>query len=186
MNPGEPLHPDSAYRKLKTLLKHAELPLIRFHDLRHTFATMALENGMDVKTLSALIGHVSSEPTLNIYSRVTDTMREQAAVKIDREIGGTDAPMPKAKDEPRQPETSDIDEIFEPYEPKIRRSGTGCIFQINDHLWEGSFYPRLPDGKRKKFNVYAKTREECEKELAKMIEEKKKEIADLKKKAKTA
>ena len=47
-------------------------------------------------------------------------------------------------------------------------------------------FPRLPDGKRKKFNVYAKTREECESELAKMIEQKKKEIAKLKKKAKTA
>ena len=59
-------------------------------------------------------------------------------------------------------------------------------YQINDHLWEGSYFPRLPDGSRKKFNVYAKTREECEKELAKMIEAKKKEIAKLKKKAKTA
>ena len=124
--------------------------------------------------------------TLNIYSHVTDTMRAQAAVKIDREIGGTDAPMPEAKDEPRQPQTSEIEENFEPYTPKVRKSGTGCIYQINDHLWEGSFYPRLPDGKRKKFNVYAKTREECEKELAKMIEQKKKEIAKMKKKMKTA
>ena len=43
MNPSEPLHPDSAYKKLKTLLKHADLPLIRFHDLRHTFATHAMK-----------------------------------------------------------------------------------------------------------------------------------------------
>ena len=78
------------------------------------------------------------------------------------------------------------DYIFEPYVPKIRKSGTGCVYQINDHLWEGSYFPRLPDGSRKKFNVYAKTREECEAELAKMIEQKKKEIAALKKKAKTA
>ena len=53
-------------------------------------------------------------------------------------------------------------------------------------LWEGSFFPRLPDGKRKKFNVYAKTREECEKLLAEMIEKKKTEIAEMKKKAKKA
>ena len=113
-------------------------------------------------------------------------MKVQAAVKIDREIGGTDAQMPETKDEPRKLQTSEIEENFEPYTPKIRKSGTGCVYQINDSLWEGSFYPRLPDGSRKKFNVYAKTREECEKELAKMIEQKKKEIADLKKKAKTA
>ena len=117
---------------------------------------------------------------------LTDTMRAQASVKIDRKIGGTDAPMPEPTDEPPKAETSDVDEIFEPYTPKVRKSGTGCVYQINDHLWEGSFYPRLPDGKRKKFNVYAKTREECEEALAKMIIEKKAEIAEMKKKARTA
>ena len=66
---------------------------------------------------------------------------------------------------------------FEPVPRKIRKSGTGCLYQINDNLWEGSFFPRLPDGTRKKFNIYAKTREECEERLAKMIAEKKAEIA---------
>ena len=183
---GEPRNPTAITKRFRIMLERAHSKHVRFHDLRHTFATMALENGMDVKTLSAMIGHVSSETTLNIYSHVTDTMRAQAAVKIDREIGGTDAPMPEAKDEPRQPQTSEIEGNFEPWKPKVRKSGTGCVYQINDHLWEGSYFPRLPDGSRKKFNVYAKTREECEAELAKMIEQKKKEIAELKKKAKTA
>ena len=49
---------------------------------------MALENGMDVKTLSAMIGHISAETTLNIYSHITDNMRRQAAIRIDRGIGG--------------------------------------------------------------------------------------------------
>ena len=104
-------------------------------------------------------------------------MKVQAAVKIDREIGGTDAPMPELKEEPKKDETSDVDAIFEPYKPKIRKSGTGCIYQVNDNLWEGSFYPRMPSGKRKKFNVYAKTGEECEKALKEIITEKKSEIA---------
>ena len=60
------------------------------------------------------------------------------------------------------------------------------MHQVNDTLWEGSFFPRLPDGKRKKFNVYAKTRDECEKLLAEMIIKKKAEIAEMKKKAKKA
>jgi len=183
---GEPRNPTAITKRFRIMLERAHCKHVRFHDLRHTFATMALENGMDVKTLSAMIGHVSSETTLNIYSHVTDTMRAQAAVKIDREIGGTNAEMPEAKDEPRQPQTSEIKENFEPWKPKVRKSGTGCVYQINDHLWEGSYFPRLPDGSRKKFNVYAKTREECEAELAKMIEQKKKEISELKKKAKTA
>ena len=56
---------------------------------------MTLENGMVVKTLSAMMGHISAETTLNIYPHITDNMRRQAAVRIDRSIGGTDAPMPK-------------------------------------------------------------------------------------------
>ena len=78
---------------------------------------------------------------------------------------------------------------LERYTRRERRSaklGMGCVYQINDSLWEGSFYPRLADGSRKKFNVYAKTREECEEVLAKMIAEKKAEIAAEKKKMKTA
>ena len=69
---------------------------------------------------------------------------------------------------------------------KIRKSGTGCLYKINDNLWEGSFFPRLPNGKRKKFNVYAETREQCEVKLAEMIAEKKAEIAEIKKQAKNA
>ena len=178
---GEPRNPTALHHRFKLILKRAGCKNIRFHDLRHTFATMALENGMDVKTLSDMIGHISAETTLNIYSHITDTMREQAAVRIDRKIGGTDAPMPEARENRGEAQTSRVDEHFEPYTPKIRKSGTGCVYQVSDSLWEGSFYPRLPGGKRKKFNVYAKTREECEKKLAEMIAEKKAEIAETKK-----
>ena len=45
---------------------------------------------------------------------------------------------------------------IEPIERKIRKSGTGCVYQINENLWEGSFFPRLPNGTRKKFNIYGK------------------------------
>ena len=85
---------------------------------------------------------------------------------------------------PEQSTNTPVNATYEPTEPhpepvprKIRKSGTGCIYQINDHLWEGSFYPRLPNGKRKKFNVYAETREQCEVKLAEMITQKKAEIA---------
>lgn len=189
--PEKPMHPDYAYHRLKTLLKQAELPLIRFHDLRHTFATMALEHGMDVKTLSATIGHVSSATTLDIYSHITDTMQRQAAVHIDRKIGGTDAQMPVVVQTPEATAKPPVNTPCAPTEPhpeptprKIRKSGTGCLYQINDNLWEGSFFPRLPGGKRKKFNVYAETCEQCEIKLAEMIERIKAEIAEEKAKLK--
>jgi hypothetical protein len=73
---------------------------------------------------------------------------------------------------------------FEPYKGKIRKSGTGCVTMINDHLYEGRFTPRV-NGKRISKNVYAKTREECEEKLAELIKTMKAEIAE-KKKAKQA
>ncbi len=48
---------------------------------------------------------------------------------------------------------------------------------INDHLYEGRYTPRMPDGTRKSFNIYAHTREECEEKLAEMIAEVKAKIA---------
>ena len=75
--------------------------------------------------------------------------------------------------------------VFEPYKPKIRKSGTGCVTMINDHLYEGRITPRV-NGKRISKNVYAKTREECEEKLAELIKQMKKEIAEMKKQAKNA
>ena len=60
----EPIKPGSMLRRLQVILERAGCKKIRFHDLRHTFATMSLENEMDVKTLSAIIGHVSSATNL--------------------------------------------------------------------------------------------------------------------------
>ena len=53
------MSPDSVLHMLQRVLKRAALPRIRFHDLRHTFATMALQNGVDVKTVSSMLGHYS-------------------------------------------------------------------------------------------------------------------------------
>ena len=93
-------------------------------------------------------------------------------MKIDRQIGKTDAPMPTEEEKPHvQPST------FQPTQPKHRKPGTGGVYQLNDHLWEGKYSPRDAQGKRISRNVYAKTREECEEKLAVMIEEVKKEIA---------
>ena len=98
-------------------------------------------------------------------------MREQAAVKIDRSIGGTDARIPSKENNQVKTEKP----LFEPYKPKIRRAGTGCISKLNEHLYEGRYSPRI-DGRRISRNVYAKTREECEERLAEQIRQMKKEF----------
>ena len=83
MNPSDPLHPDAAYRKLKTLLKSVELPLIRFHDLRHTFATHAMQGGVDAKTLAGILGHTDASFTLDTYTHVTSDMQRNASAVVN-------------------------------------------------------------------------------------------------------
>lgn len=78
-------------KRLQVILDWAGCKRVRFHDLRHTFATMSLENGMDIKTLSAIVGHVSSATTLNTYTHITDEMRRKAAMSIDQGIAGVEA-----------------------------------------------------------------------------------------------
>ena len=89
----------------------------------------------------------------------------------------------------RKPPDQDTNEPckakFEAVQGKIRKPGTECLYQVSKNLWEGSYFPRLADGKRKKFNVYAKTREECEILLAEMIPKVKAEIAEAKAKLKS-
>ena len=172
-----PMDPANVRGRLHLILEHAGCKQVRFHDLRHTFSTMALEAGMDVKTLSALLGHVSSATTLDIYTHITDDMQRNAAAHIDRGIGKTE-PL-------KQPEQSAASEQqpytpFVPYHGKKRRPGTGCITQISDHLWEGRYSPMWPDGKKHSRNIYGKTREEVEAKLPGLIAEMQAEIKAIK------
>lgn len=176
-----PRDPHSVYGRMQKILKHADCKRVRFHDLRHTFATMALAHGMDIKTLSATIGHISSATTLDIYSHVTNEMQIRSAEKIEQKMGRNEArPEHFREFEPIPEETKKAlpKPKFEPYKGKIRRSGTGGMYQINDHLWEGSYSPTHADGKRHKYNVYATTKEECEVKLVELIERVKAEIAE--------
>ena len=79
MHPEQPISPATAYRKLKIILKHAGLPLIRFHDLRHTFATHATHGGVDPKTLAGILGHTNARFTLDTYTHVTSDMQKAAS-----------------------------------------------------------------------------------------------------------
>ena len=75
----EPISPALAYSTLKRILKKAGLPSIRFHDLRHTFATHAIASGGDAKTLSGILGHTNASFTLDRYTHVTIEMQRNAA-----------------------------------------------------------------------------------------------------------
>ena len=59
--------------------KIVEFRLYRFHDLRHTFATLALQNGVDVKTVSSMLGHYDAGFTLRTYTHATRQKQDEAA-----------------------------------------------------------------------------------------------------------
>ena len=165
-----PMDPAAVRKRLQTVLERAECRRLRFHDLRHTFATASLEHGMDVKTLSTIIGHVSSATTLNTYTHITDAMRQSAADKIDRGIGKAE-PQKQREQAPQKLPPS----TFQAHKGQRRKPGTGCVSQINDHLWEGRYSP-VVNGRRMARNIYAKTEAECEEKLATLIREMKAEI----------
>ena len=76
---GEMYYPDSVVKLHEKILKDAGLEHIRFHDLRHTFATLALQNGVDIKTVSSMLGHYDAGFTLRTYTHATRQMQDQAA-----------------------------------------------------------------------------------------------------------
>jgi integrase len=80
---GTPMHPTSMYKEYKALLRKTDLPDIRFHDLRHTSATLLLQQGIHPKIVQERLGHSDIGMTLNTYSHVLPSMQQDAALKLD-------------------------------------------------------------------------------------------------------
>lgn len=85
---GGPISPDSVLHMLHRVLKRAGLSKVRFHDLRHTFATLALQNGVDIKTVSGMLGHYSAGFTLDTYTHVTTSAKKEAANTMGSILSG--------------------------------------------------------------------------------------------------
>lgn len=86
---GRPLRPDYAYHHFKKLLKEQNLPTCRFHDLRHSFSTIMLEQGVDLQTVSTMLGHNSISITADIYTHVRQEIKAKAADKINAALSAT-------------------------------------------------------------------------------------------------
>jgi integrase len=80
---GTPMDPSNLYHLFKKLLKDLGLPDLRFHDLRHTAATLMLKQGIHPKIVQERLGHSDISMTLNTYSHVLPTMQDEAAEKMD-------------------------------------------------------------------------------------------------------
>ena len=79
---GKPIPPRNFVRYFKAILKKAGLDEIRLHDLRHTYATMVLGQGISHKTLQENLGHYSASFTIEMYGHNTQDMKRDAAEKV--------------------------------------------------------------------------------------------------------
>ena len=78
---------DLITRSFKPLLQRTDLPNIRFHDLRHTCATLLLSRGVHAKLVQELLGHSTIAVTLDTYSHVLPGMGDGLADTMDEALG---------------------------------------------------------------------------------------------------
>ena len=84
---GRHRNPQSISRAFRSLLFMTSLPRVRFHDLRHTCATLLLEAGVNPRVVAERLGHTTPALVLNVYGHVTERMQEQATAALDRVLG---------------------------------------------------------------------------------------------------
>jgi len=80
---GTAVDPSNLLKQFRKLLREAGLPKIRFHDLRHTAASLMLNNGVDVLVASQRLGHAKPSITLDVYGHLMPSMQSEAATILD-------------------------------------------------------------------------------------------------------
>lgn len=85
-NTGKPIFPRSLTSDFNKGIKNANVTKIRFHDLRHTHATMCLEAGMSIKDVQVRLGHTSIKTTGDVYAHVTESMKEKSVDLFEKYI----------------------------------------------------------------------------------------------------
>ena len=85
-NSAKPAEPGTFRAYFKRLIRSLELPPIRFHGLRHSFATRCIQCGCDYKTVSALLGHANINTTLNLYVHPDLSLKKRCVNKASRKL----------------------------------------------------------------------------------------------------
>ena len=86
---SQPVHPHSISQAFERISRNAGLPAIRFHDLRHTHATLLIKEGVPVKVVSERLGHATTAFTIETYQHVLPGMQADAASLFGQLIGAS-------------------------------------------------------------------------------------------------
>ena len=78
----------TVYNHFKKIVKSLDMPSVRFHDMRHTYAMLSLQNGDDIKTVQQNVGHSTASFTLDVYGHVSDRMQKESANRMQSFYNG--------------------------------------------------------------------------------------------------
>ena len=85
---GKPMHPNAPYQRFQRILQRCGLPHVSLHSLRHTNASLLIQSGADIRTVSGRLGHSQTSTTLNVYAEFLHTADELAAQNVSNAILG--------------------------------------------------------------------------------------------------
>lgn len=89
---GDPIHPHSLAQAFARIMRNADVPVIRFHDMRHTHGSLLIKEGVPVKVVSERLGHANIAFTIQTYQHLLPGMQADAARIYQR----LTAPVPPA------------------------------------------------------------------------------------------
>ena len=110
---GRAIHPDTITRRFNRLVDQAGVPHIRLHDVRHTYATVSMDNGIDPKIVADRLGHASMDYTMRVYTHRSTGRDVDAAATIADVVFGDDWQPPTASTDP-EPSNEDPDDPESP------------------------------------------------------------------------
>ena len=140
-NLGLPLHPESISQLFERQLARVGVPKIRFHDLRHTHASLLVAAGTPIKVVSERLGHANPGFTMATYQHLIPGMTSQAAIDFDNLIHPEHRNNGKPKTAPNST----------PYDATIRTTGpdaAGRDLPTRTRITPGHSPIRRPDGRR--------------------------------------
>jgi integrase len=90
---GDVIAPEKISEVHKEMLERANLPHVRFHDLRHSCATLLLSKGVSMKMIQEILGHANFQTTANVYSHLVEAMRDEATNAMNDIFDGKKNPV---------------------------------------------------------------------------------------------